>query len=255
MSDPRDDFYVGYAAMPPAHRAFLRRVAPAILWTMAVVCGLTLAFLKPAPPARWDTGTLVSVQGMVRAVPHPLIELRGEDMRLETVLLTGVGKRAAFVSQVHEDAFCIVRGYALERDGRRILELMDGHEAMIRPADQSLAWLRPEPLPLGRAEFTGEILDSKCWHGAMRPGEGRAHKACATLCVRGGIAPMLIVRDGPRAGEMILLASADGGRAAATVLPYLGEPVRARGTLVRQAGMLWLRLDRDGVAPLDGRMP
>lgn len=252
MSGERDDFYVGYLPTPASHRAFLRRAVPAILWTMVAVCGLALAFLKPAPPARWDAGHLVSLQGMVRAAPYPLIELRGEDQRLETVLLTGVGKRGAFVAENFADRYCVVRGYALQRDGRRVLELMDGHEAMIRPADQSGAWERPEPLPLGRAEFRGEILDSKCWHGAMRPGEGRAHKACATLCVRGGIAPALVVHSGDRAGQMVLLASADGGRATEEVLPFLGEPVAVRGALVRQAGMLWLRLDPDGVKPEPG---
>lgn len=249
MKQERDDFYVGYLPMPPAQRAFLRWIAPSILWTMVLVCGLTLAFLKPAPPARWDTGTLVSLQGVVRAAPHPLIELRGADERLETVLLTGIGKRAAFVPEPFSDALCMVRGYALEREGRRVLELMDGPEAMVRLADQGGAWPRPEPLPLGRAELVGEILDSKCWHGAMRPGEGRAHKACATLCVRGGIAPLLIPARGTRAGQSVLLAAADGSRATTQVLPFLGEPVAVSGELVRQAGMLWLRLDPGGVVP------
>lgn len=252
MSAERDDFYVGYLPMPPAHRAFLRWVAPAILWTMVLVCGCTLAFFEPAPPARWDTGALTSLQGMVRAVPYPLIEVRDEDGRTSTVLLTGIGKRGAFVAEVFADSFCTVRGYPLERDGRRVLELMEGHEAMIRLADQSKAWLRPAPLPLGRGEFAGEILDSKCWHGAMRPGEGRAHKACATLCVRGGIAPALIVHAGDRAGELILLTGPEGGRATDVVLPYLGEPVHVRGEFFRQAGMLWLRLDPDGVTPVSG---
>lgn len=249
MKDSRDDFYVGYLPMPRAHRVFLRWVAPAILWTMVAVCGVTLAFFRPAPAARWDDGTPVALTGMVRAAPHPLIELRGDDQRIESVLLTGIGKRGAFVAEMFCDSLCLVRGYLLERDGRRVMELLDGHEAMIRVADQSGAWPRPEPLPLGRAEFAGEILDSKCWHGAMRPGEGRAHKACATLCVRGGIAPMLIASSGARAGQMMLLAAAGGGRATDQVLPFLGEPVTVRGELVRQAGMLWLRLDPDGVAP------
>ena len=249
MSEARDDFYVGYLPMPPAHRAFLRWVAPTLLWTMVVICGLTLAFFRPAPPARWDTGTLLSLQGVVRSVPYPMLELRNGDEPLETILLTGIGKRGAFVPELFNDQFCTVRGYPLERDGRRILEVMEGHEGMLRLADQSKAWLRPAPLPIAHAEFEGEILDSKCWHGAMRPGEGRAHKACATLCVRGGIAPALIVSSGARAGEVLLLVDGDGGRANEEVLPYLGEPVTVRGEFFRQSGILWLRLDPDGVAP------
>ncbi|MDA1259147.1 MAG: hypothetical protein O3A20_00850 [Planctomycetota bacterium] len=249
MTSEREDFYVGYLPMPPAHRAFLRWVAPSILWTMVVICGITLTFFKPAPPAVWSTGALLELKGMLRTAPYPLIEVRTEAGRMTTVLLTGIGKRGAFVPEIYSDTYCSVRGYPLERDGRRILELMEGSGAITRAGDQSAAWLTPEPLPIGRAEFEGEILDSKCWHGAMKPGEGRAHKACATLCVRGGIAPALIVHSGSRAGEVVILVGAGGGRAADAVLPYLGEPVTVRGEFFRQAGMLWLRLDADGILP------
>jgi hypothetical protein len=248
--DARDDFYVGYLPMPRAHRIFMRRVAPAILWSMVVICGLTLLLMEPPGAATWQSGQLLDVSGVVRRAPYPLVELRGPDGQIETLLLTGIGKRGTFIAELFDNARCTVRGYPLEREGRRVLELMDGHEAMIRLGDQEDSWPAPEPVVLGPVTFRGEILDSKCWHGAMKPGEGRAHKACATLCVRGGIAPLLITRD-PAGGpnQTYLLTDAEGESAAAQVLPYLGEPVEVRGILQRRADMLWLQLDPGGVRP------
>lgn len=250
--DSPDDFYVGYRPLPRAHRIFLRRVAPAILWAMVLICGLTLLLMKPPGSGTWETGQLLGLTGVVRTKPYPMVEVRAEDGSIETLLLTGIGKRGAPVSDFFDNGHCIVRGYPLEREGHRILELMDGHEGMIRLGRQEDAWPPPEPMIYGPVVFRGEILDSKCWHGAMKPGEGRAHKACATLCVRGGIPPLLITRD-PAGGlnQTYLLTDAAGGSAAAQVLPYLGEPVEVRGTLQRRADLLWLALEFKGVRPID----
>jgi hypothetical protein len=245
-----DDFYVGYLPMPRAHRIFMRRVAPAILWTMVIICGITLRLMKPPGAATWQTGQVQDLVGVVRKTPYPLLELRAPDGSIETMLLTSIGKRGAPIADLFDNARCTVRGYSLEREGRRILELLDGHEAMIRLNDQNAAWPAPEPVVLGPVVLRGEILDSKCWHGAMKPGEGRAHKACATLCVRGGIPPLLITRD-PAGGpnQTYLLTTATGESAAEQVLDLLGEPVEVRGTLTRRADMLWLALEPGGVRP------
>ena len=64
--------------------------------------------------------------------------------------------------------------------------------------------------PLGEVDLVGEILDSKCWFGAMRPSQGKPHKACASLCIRGGIPPAFFARaDG---GHGALMIMRDGGR-------------------------------------------
>ncbi len=250
LTRERDEFYVGYLPMPPGQRRFVRKIAPAILWTMVLVCGITLWFMKRPAPASWETGALLELQGVVRAEPYPLLELHGPDGRVESILLTGIGKRGAQIAPGFNGAWCSVRGYPLEREGRRILELMDGHEGILRPGTPAPSWPALERESLGKFTFRGEILDSKCWHGAMRPGEGRAHKACATLCVRGGIAPMLTVREGPMLGEVFLLTDAAGHSATAQVLDLLGEPILATGLVLREGSLLWMRLDPDGIVPV-----
>ena len=44
------------------------------------------------------------------------------------------------------------------------------------PGDTLTSWTETA---LGEATYRGEILDSKCWFGAMQPGQGKPHKSCA----------------------------------------------------------------------------
>ena len=39
--------------------------------------------------------------------------------------------------------------------------------------------------------LTGEIIDPKCYYGAMNPGQGKPHLSCAIRCISGGIMPVL----------------------------------------------------------------
>lgn len=48
---------------------------------------------------------------------------------------------------------------------------------------------------LGEFTLQGEIVDSKCYLGVMRPGNTKTHRACAVRCIAGGVPPVLLVRD------------------------------------------------------------
>lgn len=73
-------------------------------------------------------------------------------------------------------------------------------------------------------------MDSKCYLGAMKPGDGKAHKACAILCVSGGIPPVLIYLDSTGKRRSSLLTDPTGGPVNDHVLPLIGEPIEIRGT-------------------------
>ena len=51
--------------------------------------------------------------------------------------------------------------------------------------------IQPKTEKLGINSIKGEIVDSKCYFGAMRPGFGKTHRACAVRCISGGIPPVL----------------------------------------------------------------
>ena len=64
--------------------------------------------------------------------------------------------------------------------------------------------------PLGRVRLAGEIVDSKCWLGVMKPAEGKSHKDCAIRCISGGAPAALVARDGRGGAAVLLLVGEDG---------------------------------------------
>jgi hypothetical protein len=77
----------------------------------------------------------------------------------------------------------------------------------------------------------GEIIDSKCYLGAMKPGGGKIHKACAALCLSGGVPPMFVTRDADNRETYYLLTAPDGGPLASDTFDYVGDAVELTGHL------------------------
>ncbi len=96
----------------------------------------------------------------------------------------------------------------------------------------------------------GEIVDSKCYLGAMKPGAGRVHRACAQICLEGGIPPVLVVRDASGKERHYVLTSQEGGPVHREVLPFVAEPVSVAGSVVRRAGVNWLSIDPEAIERL-----
>jgi hypothetical protein len=108
----------------------------------------------------------------------------------------------------------------------------------------------PAALPLGRQRLRGEIVDSKCFYGVMKPSTGKAHRDCAVRCISGGAPPAFVVRAPESAtGEpaekivVLLLVGADGRSIAAEVLELVAEPVEIVGEVARVGDRLVLSAD------------
>lgn len=71
----------------------------------------------------------------------------------------------------------------------------------------------------------------------MRPDVGHGHRACAQLCILGGIPPVLVTTDAEGRDMHHVLASPDGGRINDAVAPFAAEPVEVRGRLVRRGDL------------------
>ena len=90
----------------------------------------------------------------------------------------------------------------------------------------------PTPEPLFEATLNGEILDSKCWFGAMREAEGKVHKSCASLCIRGGIPPAFYVKDRKDQKALMIMTSGGYGHNK-DLLEYVADPVSITGQVQR----------------------
>ena len=89
----------------------------------------------------------------------------------------------------------------------------------------------------------GEIVDSKCALGAMSPGDGKSHKICSIRCIRNGTPPLLKVRNRGGKGYRYYLLTDQGKKGAnELVIPFIGEPVDVKGTLIRDANLVMIEI-------------
>jgi hypothetical protein len=133
-----------------------------------------------------------------------------------------------------------------------MIALEEGDAAM-RVLTEAEARTLP-PLELSRritlgASLTlrGEIIDPKCYLGAMKPGDGKTHKACAMRCIAGGIPPMLVAHDANGGETFYLIVSADGGVANELVYPFVGDRVDVTGSVEQLDDMLVLSVSSDSI--------
>ncbi|MCI5045576.1 MAG: hypothetical protein MRY72_12835, partial [Aquisalinus sp.] len=92
----------------------------------------------------------------------------------------------------------------------------------------------------------GMIMDTKCFFGVMRPGRGKTHKACASLCIRGGIPPSFWAKTKEGREVVMLLTDEAGNPVSDQVLPLVAEAVEARGRVVRQGDWLHFQVSPEG---------
>ena len=50
----------------------------------------------------------------------------------------------------------------------------------------------------------------KCYQGAMRPGTGLSHKACANMCLIGGVPPVFVSSTPIEGNEFFLIVDREG---------------------------------------------
>ena len=239
------EFYVGYVArMPRAITAFIRRRVLLLLLLSAVLALFLAASQQPSAEAVFEYGSPRTFRGVIREAPVPSIHLASGN----SALLVAPGKHGAstLVSGL-DGRMADLRGTRIERDGIRMIEILPGSihaEGVARSAPPP--WTRTGPI-----ELTGEIVDSKCYLGVMKPGEGYLHRACAIRCISGGVPPALLAFDAHGARRLFVLTGRDGLPVNRHLLDYVGRPVKVLGELLRSGERLRLEIDPLRIQPLE----
>jgi hypothetical protein len=226
------DFYVGYLRTPLRLVRFLA-IAVSVVLVLVDAVALILYHAQAARPSGdWGNEGEVAYDGVFLAKPYPLVLVpAGARNPAHAVLLVSEGKMGAPPGLEPLDGKTVtVQGYPLLRDGLIVLQLSQRPRALAQPAAPVAA------AALGPRTLTGEIADSKCFFGAMNPGEGKVHEACAGLCLLGGIPPLFITRDGQGKVGYHLLAD-EGGGALPQAAAHAGEFLTLSGTLTRLEGI------------------
>ena len=239
-----DDFFVGYLRMSPrATRASLARAG--VVAAAVLVAGVGFAGFQRSPGENLRPGAY-SVQhaGLLFQQPYPHLRTLGADGAVTTLFFTGWTKNNPDVPADKVAQAVVVSGNVYERGGLRMFEGASGFAPATSLAAADVARLQAVTEDdLGEVTLAGEIVDSKCYAGRMRPGVGHGHRACAQLCILGGIPPVLVTTEAGGREAHYMLASRDGGRLNDAAAPFAAEPVTVRGRLVRRGDLLELRVD------------
>ncbi|MCC7542188.1 MAG: hypothetical protein IT379_38575 [Deltaproteobacteria bacterium] len=256
MSAPErdDEFFVGY--FPTPKRTLRFSLGAGVIALLLVAGGAVAIAATMGNPGRG----VIPFHGPERRVgilqfaPHGIlwtIDPRHPE-RVHAIHLVRGGKHGVPPQAAALDGrVVLVEGGLLDRNGQQMIELLRLPSASTDLAPDLEARIRARaPVALGHVRLRGEIVDSKCWLGRMRPGDGRTHRACAQLCVSGGIPPMLVTRapDGRETGYLVI--GADRRAIHRELVEYLAEPVEIEGELERTGDLLVLRTEPDRVQRL-----
>ncbi|MEM7472240.1 MAG: hypothetical protein AAF340_12890 [Pseudomonadota bacterium] len=247
MSQSNKPFFVGYLAAPGGLRTFL--VAAIVLFIAGFAAvGLTMGVSQddPGPGAfRFDYGRQ-TVTGVIELTPYPLVRVtQGNDRILPgtTLMLAGQGKSNVEARAIPlEGQLAQVSGIVLERGDLNMLQLRGGRNGLQAAEGDAPA---QETQPLGRWKLAGEICDGKCLAGAMRPGRGLAHKACANLCLIGGVPPVFVSTQPVDGDEFLLITGPDGSALPSAVYDYVAQFVSVEGEVERRGDLLVFAIDPD----------
>ncbi|MDA0577421.1 MAG: hypothetical protein O3B24_04915 [Verrucomicrobia bacterium] len=242
MSAP---FYIGYnAKMPPATAAFLRRWVVALFVAGAGVAVALAGLQHRYGDGQFEFGIVKSFDGIISESPYPNLIVRrpigtdAKDVR-SRVLLVAPGKHGAQeLVRGLEGRAVTLQGSLITRDNQSMIEVRPGTIAV-----QAAAVAGDDGVPLGNFTLRGEIVDSKCYFGVMKPGNLKPHKACAIRCISGGCPPVLVVRDADGMAVYFVLAGSDGGAVSSDVLDKIAEPLEITGEVERQDNVLVLKAE------------
>jgi hypothetical protein len=243
-----DEFYVGYLKAPPRTLRAAWVITAALAVFAAVAAGwLANAHDQPGTGA-WDTGNARTFRGVLTTAPFPILHLSeaSRDIPAGTSLMVvEMGKHGSQERLKTADSHqATLVGFVLRREGRVMIELDPSNEAV------SVGEVAPAPPETQESvvDLEGEIVDAKCWLGAMQPGAARVHRECAMRCVDAGIPPMIVTYGNGQQAVCALVAPAVGERLTESQWSMIGLPVHARGRLTMLGTLAILRVEADGIS-------
>jgi hypothetical protein len=242
---PSDPFFVGYfQKVPPQIRDFALAAGSVILALLVLMALLLPMGAVDTGPGRYANdlrgGTLT---GVIDPLPYPILRVAAQGGDPARAVLLGGQEKFGLQGQAARAGPVVVDvGGVFVRRGEMemLLVTQDG----VAQSATALAGFSPAPTEdLGRWRLAGEICDGKCYAGAMKPGTGLAHKACANLCILSGLPPVLVMELPVEGATVVLLADEGGGPMPDALYDMTAVPVVMEGSLERRDDLLIFRID------------
>lgn len=244
---PADPFFVGFFKKVPPAIAMVALSAGGAMVGVLAAAALALPFGMADPGSGRYVNDLKGgvLTGVIDPLPYPILRVAASDAGPARAVLLGGNIKIGVQDQVAAlTALSVTAGGVFVRRGDLEMLLMGG-DGLTSAPDTGFV---PAPAePLGPWRLTGEICDGKCQAGAMKPGSGLAHKACANLCIDGGLPAVLVMALPVEGQTVVLLADEAGGPMPAALLDLTGVPVEMTGQLERRDDLLIFRIDAGSV--------
>ncbi|QDG77396.1 hypothetical protein [Labrenzia sp. PHM005] len=235
-------FYVGYLnAVPKPLLVFLSIFAVCFAGGMGLAA-LALSSTQNDPGSGgFQWGNRFEQAGLLELRPYPVFRVPADGTTpARTYMLSGQGKRGVFgPAKANKETPVNLRGVPVNRGDLTMIQV-----GKVEATEDGPTGFQPsDPVPLGRWKLSGEICDGKCYAGAMRPGRGLAHKACADLCLTGGIPPVF-VSTGPVDGRtFFLMADKNGNLLGDEIKDLLALYIEVEGDVERLDDLMVFKAD------------
>ncbi|HTS88505.1 MAG TPA: hypothetical protein VMG41_08445 [Gemmatimonadales bacterium] len=246
----RDAFYVGYHPMAPEPVARRTRIIVAALAALVVATAVVLALsMRPAGPGIFEYGHPRTYRGVVSEFPYPSLLVPGHspadrDEAYTRYLLVAQGKHGGGpLVRGMDGRWVDLAGTRIARPDGEMLEIVPDGVRLAADSVSTASRYLPPIEQLGRETLSGEIVDSKCWLGVMKPATGNVHRGCGARCVHGGIPPFLMTTGPEGAVQHYLLTDAQGRAAPAWFAGLVSRRVTLTGEVSLEVGLRVMRVE------------
>jgi hypothetical protein len=205
-----NDFYIGYFSQsPPELARFTRRLVIGVAVVVLCITAMVALRQTPVDSGVFEYGEARQFEGVLYEFPIPTLRV-AHSTDVANYILVGTGKHGLPpFARNHDGQKVRFKGTLIYRQNLTMIELNDAasFQALGESAPNEK---RGHAEVIGEVSLTGELVDTKCFFGVMRPAVGKVHRACAVRCLSGGVPPGLLVRDEQNNGSVVMLAGADG---------------------------------------------
>ncbi len=257
-----DDFFIGWSGSNKKTVLFTSKITAFCLLGLLIITSVVLVSQqKRISTFQIDYNHVKEMEGWLENNPVPMITIvDGKDANgnplFKSILLVdafkkGAGETVSKVMAGAEKKYVHLTGYLSNNYISCVSESINNKDAasictecIIGTTQFPLMEIEKgfysfkaakAPLDLPIKGFTkidtvinGEIIDPKCYFGAMNPGQGKTHISCAVRCISGGIMPILKY-DIKGIEHYAILIGTNGEVINKKVIKFIGIPIEVKG--------------------------
>ena len=252
-----DEFYIGYVKNIP------KNLARFILFVVLsfFIISLGYAIINHIFRVPFHSGVAskqyITLEGVFAAKPYPMlltyrlgrsVAKNDTQIKISRYYIVPPGKYGLNnIAKKLDGKYISVGGKVIYRDNQTMFVINKKSIKEIKKKKKLLKKILKVSSTqiLGKFSLQGEIVDSKCYLGQMQPGAGKPHRACATLCIRGGLPPLFVTKL-PELGFQslyLILTSKIDEPVNQDVLNMVAEPIEITGEIIKKDNLYFFRSD------------